>query len=302
MQTIRTIQAMKDFARRTKAGAKTLALVPTMGALHDGHLSLARHARERSDRLVVSIFVNPAQFGPHEDWARYPRNLDRDFELLLSHGVTAVFVPQTDELYSRDFSTFVDPGPLAQSFEGVARPGHFRGVATIVLKLFHIVMPHVAIFGQKDFQQALLIRRTVADLDLDVRLEFCPIVREPDGLAVSSRNDSLKAEDRAAAPALYRALRTAQAEFWRGVTRATTIITAMQKVLEEEPRLRMDYAALVEPCGLKRVEEAREKTVALVAGSIGGTRLIDNLIFGPPGASEEALLAHVWEDEATETS
>ncbi|MCL5669954.1 MAG: pantoate--beta-alanine ligase, partial [Acidobacteria bacterium] len=174
---------MKSLARDTRARGKSLGLVPTMGALHQGHLSLVLQAKHQCDVVVVSIFVNPAQFGPHEDYDRYPRQLDQDLDLLGAHNIDVVFAPGADEMYSEGFQTFVEPGPLARLYEGASRPGHFRGVATIVLKLFNILLHDMAYFGQKDFQQAIVIRRLVEDLNLNVRLVFCPILRDKDGLA-----------------------------------------------------------------------------------------------------------------------
>ena len=287
VRLITTVREMKDFAREIRARGKTLALVPTMGALHDGHLSLVRRAKRECDVVVVSIFVNPAQFGTGEDLSRYPRSLERDLDLLVPLQIDAAFAPGTAEIYPQGFDTFVEPGALAASLEGAVRPGHFSGVATVVVKLFNIVRPDVACFGQKDFQQALLIRRVVEDLNLDVRVAICPIVREPDGLAKSSRNAYLDAEDRRAALALYRSLRRAQELVDAGETDARLIVEEMGKVLAAEPRVTPDYAVVVEPARLSPVQRVTPGCVALVAARVGSTRLIDNWIIALPGTSDD---------------
>jgi len=286
---------MKDFAREIRARGKTLALVPTMGALHDGHLSLVRRAKRECDVVVVSIFVNPAQFGTGEDLSRYPRSLERDLDLLVPLQIDAAFAPGTAEIYPQGFDTFVEPGALAASLEGAVRPGHFSGVATVVVKLFNIVRPDVACFGQKDFQQALLIRRVVEDLNLDVRVAICPIVREPDGLAKSSRNAYLDAEDRRAALALYRSLRRAQELVDAGETDARLIVEEMGKVLAAEPRVTPDYAVVVEPARLSPAQHVTPGCVALVAARVGSTRLIDNWIIHLPGTSDDERIQFALE-------
>ena len=287
MRLITTVHEMKSVAREIRAQGKSLALVPTMGALHEGHLSLARRARRECDAVVVSIFVNPTQFGPGEDFTRYPRNLEQDLDLLAPLQVDAAFAPGATEIYPQGFDTFIEPGALAAPLEGAARPGHFSGVATVVVKLFNIVRPDVACFGQKDFQQALLIRHLARDLNLDVRLAICPIVREPDGLAQSSRNAYLDAEDRRAALALYRSLRRAQELVDAGETEARLIVEEMGKVLAGEPRVTPDYAVVVEPARLSPVQRITPGCVALVAARVGSTRLIDNWIIAPPGTSDD---------------
>ena len=292
-QVIASIAEMQSVAGELNRRGK-LGLVPTMGALHPGHLSLARRARAESDALAVSIFVNPAQFAPSEDFARYPRTLEADLDLLQPLAPEAVFAPSALDMYPQGFTTQADPGEVGMGFEGASRPGHFRGVATVVLKLFNVIRPATAYFGQKDFQQVVVIRRMTADLNLNVRVVVCPIVRDPDGLALSSRNAYLDPEDRLAAPALYRSLRLAQEVFQSGDTRASAVLDAMQSVLAGEPRLTLDYAAIVEPAELKPVTEIHTGNVALVAARAGGIRLIDNLIFGPPGASETELIDYAF--------
>jgi len=290
MHVVTLTEEMKAFSRQARATGKSVALVPTMGALHEGHLSLVRQAKRQCDVIVVSIFVNPTQFGPGEDFSRYPQNPEKDLEALKPLKIDAVFVPRNAELYPPGYDTFVEPGEIASPLEGTFRPGHFRGVATIVLKLFNIVKPDVAYFGQKDFQQALVILHLLERLNLDVRLAICPTVREPDGLAMSSRNTYLNFEDRRAALALYRGLQRAQQLAHAGEANARCIREEMEKVFAAEPRVQLDYAAIVEPTRLRPIEHVTAGSVALVAARVGPTRLIDNLIFGPPGSSPELLL------------
>jgi len=287
---ITTISEMKSFSAEARSQAKSLALVPTMGALHEGHLSLVRRAKAQCDVVLVSVFVNPAQFGPSEDLARYPRNTERDLELLKALKVDAVFAPSDTEMYPQGFSTFVDPGPLATLFEGAMRPGHFRGVATVVLKLFNVAAPDVAFFGQKDFQQVVILRRLLEDLNLPVRVAVCPIVREADGLAKSSRNVYLNAEDRRAALVLWRSLQRAEGMAQAGETQAQKLLEEMQRIFDAEPRVRLDYAAIVNPATLEPLARVIQGSVALVAARLGTVRLIDNLIFGPAGSTAESLL------------
>jgi pantoate--beta-alanine ligase len=290
MRLITQSAEMRAFARDARGRGKSLGLVPTMGALHQGHLSLVRQAKYQCDVVVVSIFVNPTQFGPSEDFAQYPRALQTDLDLLKSFKVDAAFAPGDTEMYPEGFNTFVEPGEVAAYLEGASRPGHFRGVATVVLKLFNIVSPDVAYFGQKDFQQVQVIRRLVEDLNLPVRLVVCPIVREPDGLARSSRNSRLSAEERQAALTLHRCLRRAEEVVHAGETDAKKLLEEMRRVFAAEPRAQPDYVAIVEPARLRPIERVIAGSVALVAARVGTVRLIDNLIFGPPGSSPELLL------------
>ena len=290
MRVITSKTEMKAFARQTRAAGRSLGLVPTMGALHEGHLSLVRLAKRQCDTVVASIFVNPAQFGPHEDFSRYPRNQEKDLQLLSQFNLDAIFTPSTDELYPEGFQTYLDPGELAAGFEGKSRPGHFRGVATVVLKLFNIVTPDLAYFGQKDFQQVQVIRRMVEDLDLDVRLVVCPTVRDADGLAISSRNLYLSAAERKAALALPHSLRRAQELVHTGEMATRKILAEVNKVLAAEPQVAVDYLMIVEPRTLQPVERVSLGCVALIAARVGPTRLIDNLILGSPSASPEQLL------------
>jgi pantoate--beta-alanine ligase len=290
MRLITSINEMKSLARETRARGKSLGLVPTMGALHEGHLSLVLQAKHQCDVVVASIFVNPTQFSPHEDYDRYPRKLDQDLDLLGAYNLDYVFAPAADEMYSEGFQTFVEPGPLARLYEGESRPGHFRGVATVVLKLLNILSPDMAYFGQKDFQQAVVVRRLIEDLNLSVRLVFCPIVRDKDGLAISSRNAFLKSSERKAALALSRSLKKAEELAHAGQCDAGHILDEMHRILATESRLQLDYAAIVNPACFEPVDRVAAGAVALVAARVGPVRLIDNAILGPPGSSPEALL------------
>lgn len=290
MRVIQSVTEMRSHSRELRARGRSLALVPTMGALHEGHFSLVRLARRQCDATVVSIFVNPKQFNSPDDLELYPRDLDKDLELLEPFKVDAVFAPAEMEMYAEGFTTSVDPGEIAASLEGAARPGHFRGVATVVVKLFNIVRPDVAYFGQKDFQQAMVIRRLVDDLNLDLRFVVAPIVRDADGLAVSSRNVLLTAEERRAALTISRSLKRAEELAQSGETDAGKIREEMKKVCAAQPALQLEYAALVDPVKLEPVARVAPGCVALVAARVGKVRLIDNVVFGPPGASPEMLL------------
>lgn len=261
-----------------------------MGALHDGHQSLIRRAKQQCDAVLVSVFVNPAQFHSDHDFDTYPRDLQKDTEALRALNVDGVFTPRDEDIYPEGFDTYVQPGKLAESLEGPYRPGHFRGVVTIVLKLFNLLQPDVAYFGQKDFQQVQIVRRLVEDFNLTVRLVVCPTVRDQDGLALSSRNALLSAEERKAATALYRCLHHGEAQVQTGEVAADKLLRAMQDVLTQEPSLKLDYLALVNPSDLKPVERVSAGTVALIAAHVGPVRLIDNLILGPPGVNPDLLL------------
>ena len=290
MALITSLSDMGTLARNLRAQGKVLTLVPTMGALHAGHMSLVKRARDEGDALVVSIFVNPTQFGPGEDYERYPRDLDRDAGMLEPFSPEAVFSPEATDIYLPGFGTTVEPGAVAASLEGAARPGHFRGVATVVLKLLNIVQPHIAYFGQKDFQQVMVLRRMVRDFNVNTRIRVCPTVRETDGLAISSRNAYLGADDRRAAPVLYRSLRRAQHRFQQGDSHAAGLLESVQSVIAGEPAVKLEYAAVVNPATMEPVEEAVPGSVALVAARVGPARLIDNLILGPAEAAEAELI------------
>ena len=277
MIVVRTRESLAGAMGTLRASGST-ALVPTMGFLHEGHLSLVDRARELADHSVVSIFVNPLQFGPAEDLATYPRDEARDLSLLQARGADVVFVPTIDEMYpAGEPAVSVSPGRLEDRLCGRYRSGHFRGVLTVVAKLFGLVRPDVAVFGRKDFQQAVLIRRMVRDLDLGVRVETGPIVREPDGLAMSSRNAYLSEEERAQAVGLSRALSLALGCFREGESGATALLEIVKSELARFPLLRLQYAELVDPEGLDPVDPAEPGSVLALAAFCGTTRLIDNV-------------------------
>jgi pantoate--beta-alanine ligase len=265
-------------SRRSLTGS--LGLVPTMGALHAGHLSLARRARAENDHTAASIFVNPTQFGPNEDLARYPRDLDHDLRLLEAEGVGLVWAPPPEVVYPPGFQTWVTVEEVSRPLEGARRPGHFRGVATVVAKLFNAFTPDRAYFGQKDAQQVAVIRRMVRDLNFPPEIVVCPTVREPDGLALSSRNAYLNPEERRAATALYRALSAAQAAFASGERDAAALRAAMNRMLGAEPLARPDYVSVADPETLMELDRVDDEGGALasLAVRIGNTRLIDNVV------------------------
>jgi pantoate--beta-alanine ligase len=260
-----------------------VGFVPTMGYLHEGHLSLVRAARQECASVAVSIFVNPTQFGPQEDLDTYPRDLDRDLKLLRSEGVDLVWTPSREEMYPPGYQTWVTVEDLTLPLEGKARPGHFRGVTTIVSKLFIAVQPEKAYFGQKDAQQALVIRQMVRDLNFPIEIKICPTVREPDGLALSSRNVYLNADQRKAAPVLYRALRTAQEAYQAGECDAQTLRRIVEETIAREPLARLQYVSCADLGSLQEIEGAVHSPALLsIAVFIGSTRLIDNIILDAP--------------------
>lgn len=268
------------FREKRKPLIGSLGLVPTMGFLHAGHLSLVRRARADNDHVAVSIFVNPTQFGPHEDFARYPRDVARDLDLLQREGVDLVFAPDISEMYPPGYHTYVIVEEITERLEGLARPGHFRGVATVVAKLFNIVQPTRAYFGQKDAQQAVVIQQMVRDLNFDLEIVVCPTVREPDGLAMSSRNVYLNPDERRAATVLYRALQRANHLYASGERDASAIRHAMLDLIEAEPLARPDYVSLANPRTLVELERVEGRALASLAVRIGTTRLIDNMLLG----------------------
>lgn len=284
MQVITTLQDMLD-ARAGWASSRAVGLVPTMGYLHAGHLSLVRQARTENDILVASIFVNPTQFGPHEDLERYPRDLPRDLRMLENCGVDVVFTPTAADIYPPGFATYVDPtGPLVEAAEGASRPGHFRGVATVVFKLFQILRPHKAYFGQKDAQQVAVISRMVADLNLPVALRILPTIREADGLAMSSRNAYLAPGERATSVVLYRALAAGKQAFENCMQEGPAgVIRAMREIVAGEPRASLDYAEVRDPDTFRLLESLRAPALLLIAAFVGPTRLIDNFLLRPDG-------------------
>ena len=276
---MRIVTSKEEMRTVCREASRPLGLVPTMGALHDGHLSLVDHARADCATVAVSIFVNPTQFAEGEDFAEYPRDLDGDLEMLRQHGVDLVFVPDVAEVYPPGFDTWVDVGPLADRLEGAARPGHFRGVATVVAKLFGIVQPERAYFGQKDGQQTVVVRKMARDLDLGVEVVVLPTVREADGLAMSSRNVRLNQEQRQAASAVYRALSAGQTLWNQGETDANSIRGAVRTVLEAEPLLgAVDYVSVAAPDTIEELETAVPGAMLSTAAHLGTVRLIDNMI------------------------
>jgi pantoate--beta-alanine ligase len=277
METVHTVEWMKQAARQARADGGVIGLVPTMGALHEGHLSLVRAAAQQCHPVVVSIFVNPKQFSPSEDLQKYPRTLEADRARLEALAVDYVFAPSAAEMYPADFRTYVSVDGLSEKLEGRSRPGHFRGVSTVVAKLFEIVQPHFAYFGRKDAQQARIIRQMARDLDLDTELMVCPIVREADGLAMSSRNAYLNPEERRAATVLFRALALARAEIAAGERDALRLATVIRQAIAAEPLASLDYAEIVDADTFDPVTRLRRSCFALVAAFIGATRLIDNL-------------------------
>lgn len=290
MQVITTVQEMLD-TRASWATSVTIGLVPTMGYLHEGHLSLVRQARAENDLLATSIFVNPTQFGPHEDLARYPRDLPRDLRMLEECGVDVVFAPAAADMYPASFVTSVDPGgPLVTSAEGASRPGHFRGVATVVLKLFQIIRPTRAYFGQKDAQQIAVITRMVEDLHLAATLRIHPTIREADGLAMSSRNAYLAPDTRAASTILYKALEAGKQAFENascaGQAGVSQVLAEMRATLASEPRATLDYIEVRDPVTFLPLETLRVPALLLIAATVGTTRLIDNFLLRPDGTWE----------------
>ncbi|MCY4485854.1 MAG: pantoate--beta-alanine ligase [Deltaproteobacteria bacterium] len=278
MPAIQEIPEMQAWSHRVRRGGERIVLVPTMGFLHEGHLSLVRAGRRHGDRLVVSIFANPTQFAPSEDFESYPRDLERDVRLLAAEGVDLLFNPTAEAMYPRGFQTYVDVEAVSRPLCGAHRPGHFRGVATVVLKLFNIVRPHVAVFGLKDYQQVQVIRHMLLDLNLDVEVVACPTVREPDGLAMSSRNRYLEAAERQAAACLQGALGKAQALVRGGETSAAKVRDAVVAEIGRQPLARLEYADLCDPDDLDPVSEVRGPTLLALCAWVGKARLIDNRI------------------------
>lgn len=286
MKISATIAEARAASRSAHVSGHRLGLVPTMGALHEGHLSLVRAAKAQCDAVAVSLFVNPTQFSPTEDLSKYPRQFDRDMELLEKERVDILFAPSVEEIYpsaltSANGATWVTVEGLSEKLDGRTRPGHFRGVTTIVAKLFHIVEPDAAFFGQKDAAQLAIIRRMVRDLNFPIEIVACPIVRDPDGLAMSSRNAYLNGDERARALVLHRALEQAHQKFVAGERIAAQLISAAKDVFAGQPDVVLDYCEIVDPDTLEPVEPVSRKSLMAVAAYVGKTRLIDNLIFTP---------------------
>jgi pantoate--beta-alanine ligase len=277
MLELNTIPDLRAWTMTQRKAGRRIGLVPTMGYLHEGHLALVDEARRQAEAVILSIFVNPLQFGPGEDLARYPRDLTRDRGLAQSRGVDALFLPAVDAMYPPGSEVRVTPGPTGDRWEGAARPGHFTGVLTVVAKLFHLVQPDLACFGQKDIQQLTLIRRMAQDLDWPVELAAVPTVREADGLALSSRNAYLNPADRRRAVILSRALLAAHGAFAKGERRADQLEARMRDQLNTEPGVRVEYIAIVEPDGLVPVTAVDSRTIVAIAARVGSTRLIDNI-------------------------
>ncbi|MGA8221961.1 MAG: pantoate--beta-alanine ligase [Candidatus Acidiferrales bacterium] len=285
MEIIRTVAWMKQVARQARAEDRILGFVPTMGALHEGHFSLVRRAKQQCSPVVVSIFVNPTQFGPSEDLQKYPRTFEADGAALEKLAVDYLFAPPPEEIYPNGFRTFVEVEGLSNRLEGRSRPNHFRGVATVVLKLFEIVQPRFAYFGRKDAQQSRIIQQMAADLDLDTQVVAGPIIREPNGLALSSRNVYLKGDDRRAATALHRSLDAVRREIASAERDAAHLIVALRKVIDAEPGVTLDYAEIVDAVTLEPVLSLRGRCYALLAAFVGSTRLIDNALIEQDGDS-----------------
>ncbi len=283
METIHTINWMKQVAREARDRERVLGLVPTMGALHEGHLSLVREAQKRCSPVVVSIFVNPRQFGPSDDFQKYPRPLEGDRGLLEEIRADYLFAPSAEEMYPPGFHTSVTVEGLSERVEGRARPGHFRGVTTVVLKLFEIVHPNFAFFGRKDAQQARIVQEMARDLDLDTEIVACPIVREPDGLAISSRNVYLKPDERKSAAVLYRSLEAVGQEVAHGERDVARLLAKVRHVIGGEPSVRLDYAEIVDRDTFEPLASLRKNCYVLLAAFLGTTRLIDNALIEVDG-------------------
>jgi pantoate--beta-alanine ligase len=293
METIRTVSWMKESSRLARAENKIVGLVPTMGALHAGHMSLVERAKRECTQVVTSIFVNPTQFGPKEDLAKYPRTFESDAQKLEAAGVDAIFAPQPADIYPPNFRTYVNVENLSDRLEGRSRPGHFRGVATVVLKLFEIVQPTYAYFGRKDAQQVRIISQMVRDLNLDVEIVICPIVREPDGLALSSRNVYLTPDERKSALVLNRALTAARDELASGTRDTLQLQSTIQKIFAAEPLASLDYAEIVDADTFDPITRISKPTYILLAATIGKTRLIDNLFIEPNPRSSDTFTFHL---------
>jgi pantoate--beta-alanine ligase len=280
MEIINRRQRMSSVARKIRRDQdRSIGLVPTMGALHEGHLSLVREARRMCDVVVVSVFVNPTQFGPGEDYEHYPRDLTKDTAILTDYNVDYIFAPAPEEIYPKDFSTYVNVGGLSKLLEGETRPGHFRGVATVVAIFLNTVRPDFAFFGQKDAQQALIIKRMVRDLAFDTEIVLLPTVREDSGLAISSRNLYLGPEERDAASVIHRGLRQAKEVFKKGERHAGKLAETVRTTIESEPRVRVDYVSVVDADTLEKLDKLDERPILVaVAAYVGKTRLIDNII------------------------
>lgn len=282
MECYTTCNELRAALARQRAEGRSIGLVPTMGALHEGHLSLVDASLRECDHTVVTIFVNPTQFGPHEDYARYPRTLEEDLAALAARGAHTVFAPSTEEMYRPGHVTYVEMHGVALPLEGQRRPGHFRGVATIVLKLFTLVRPDRAYFGQKDYQQSLVVRRLVTDLNLDVQIRLCPIVRDTDGLALSSRNRYLSPQERRQALLLHQALQHVASRVAGGERDCRILLSEIEALFAAAPGVRLDYASIADPETLAPLERLEGPAVCALAAFVGTTRLIDNTLLAVP--------------------
>lgn len=278
MKRVPTVAEVRELLGAARIDGKAIGLVPTMGALHEGHLSLVRAAKAQTEVVVVSLFVNPLQFGPKEDLSKYPRDLEGDREMLEHEGAHILFAPSVEEMYPKGASTYVTVEGLSDRLDGGSRPGHFRGVTTVVAKLFHIVQPDRAFFGQKDAAQHAVLRRMVRDLNFPLEIVVCPIVREPDGLAMSSRNAYLNAQERREALVLSRALKEIEKRFAAGERDSARLIAAGKSVVEGEPAARLDYLSIVDPDSLEPVGRIAGSALVAIAAWVGTTRLIDNVV------------------------
>jgi pantoate--beta-alanine ligase len=290
MEVIRHAGEIRVACAADRASGRSLGFVPTMGFFHEGHLSLMRKAREDRDHVVLSIFVNPLQFGPAEDFASYPRDLDRDLALAEKEGVDTAFVPEVEEMYpDGPPETTIDPGPLAVQLEGAARPGHFRGVCTVLARLFHLIGPSRAYFGQKDAQQVAVVRQMVRDLAFPIEVEACPTVREPDGLAMSSRNTYLAPKERKAAASVPAALHAGSELVRRGERDAGAVLAAIRGRIDQEPKAELDYVAVVDEATFEGVTKLSRPARALIAVRIGRARLIDNTLLSVGDNGEQEV-------------
>jgi len=280
MKVIKSIKEMQTLCESLRLSGKRISFVPTMGYFHEGHLSLMKEARKTADYVVVSIYVNPTQFGPKEDFSKYPRDFERDAQMAESVGVDAIFFPENTEMYPNAYQTYVDVEKVTQNLCGMSRPGHFRGVTTVCCKLFNIVKPHSAIFGKKDFQQLAAIKRMVADLNQDLEIVGLPTFREPDGLAMSSRNVYLSKEERSSALTLVGALKLAQQLYAEGERSAAVMIKQAEKLIKNEEFTDIDYIKICDTATLEDVNEIKGEVVMALAVKVGKTRLIDNSVLG----------------------
>ncbi|MFZ1980811.1 MAG: pantoate--beta-alanine ligase [Smithella sp.] len=280
MRIIKSIKQMQSFSTSLRMDGKKIAFVPTMGYFHEGHLSLMKEAKKMADCLVVSIYVNPTQFGPKEDFSKYPRDLDRDLKMAESVNVDVIFYPPDKEMYPANYQTYVDVAKVTQNLCGMSRPGHFRGVATVCNKLFNIVKPDFAVFGKKDFQQFVTIKRMVDDLNMDIQIVGSPTVRESDGLAMSSRNKYLNKDERKSALTLFKALKLAQKLYSNGEKKSSVIITEVEKLIKRASFTAIDYIQICDTRTLKDDDKIKNQSVIALAVKVGNTRLIDNHVFG----------------------